>query len=103
MLDTIYFLFDYFVRNFGAGMSSVSRLPPNPEILYNSEDRRGRENFWTYDAPLMALNNPHILNAMLALSSLHYSRVNKDAALDPVAFNSMTYYQNAVRGLENLL
>ena len=99
MLDTIYFLFDYFVRNFGAGMSLVSRLPPNPEILYNSEDRRGRENFWTYDAPLMALNNPHILNAMLALSSLHYSRVNKDAALDPVAFNSMTYYQNAVRGL----
>lgn len=99
MIDTIYFLFDYFVRNFGAGMGLVSRIPSNPDILYNTEDRRGKENFWTYDAPLMALNNPHILNAMLALSSLHYSRVNKDADLDPVAFNSMTYYQNAVRGL----
>lgn len=98
MIDDIYFLFDYFVRNFGSSMIIVSRTPSKPDLPINGHvDRRGLENFWTYDAPLMALNNPHILNAMLALAALHYSKAFPNDKRHE--FNCMTYYQNAVRGL----
>lgn len=100
MVDKVYFLFDYFVRNFGSGMSIVARNKPNHGIPFiGLEDRRGLEDFWTHDAPLMALGSPHILNAMLALASLHYSRVFGGSNNDGEEFNSMTYYQNAVIGL----
>lgn len=81
-------------------MTPMPRVPLNPNILITSnEDRRGLENFWTYDAPLMALNNPHVLNAILALASVQYANSPEGRGADSKEFNSMTYYHNAVRGL----
>lgn len=100
MMGKSYFLFNFFVRNFGGSMTLIHRVPSHNDILFNSmTDRRGLENFWTYDAPLMALNHPHVLNAMLALASIHFSTVTGESPADAGEFNSMTYYQNAVRGL----
>jgi hypothetical protein len=99
MAEKIFFLFNYFVNNFGSSMTIISRNPFVPNILVsNVTDRRGLEHFWTYDAPLMALNNPHVLNAILALASVQYMN-STEPKYNDYEFNGMEYYQAAVHGL----
>lgn len=100
MLDDVYFLFNYFIKHFGSSMTLMHRVDVNPNvILYDGNDRRGRENFWTYDAPFMALTNPHVLNAILALASVQYANRSGDKKTDSKEFNGISYYQAAVKGL----
>lgn len=99
MTEKIFFLFNYFVNNFGSSMTIISRSPFVPNLLVsNITDRRGLENFWTYDVPLMALNSPHVLNAILALASVQYMN-STEPKYNNYKFNGMEYYQAAVRGL----
>lgn len=99
MTEKIFFLFNYYVNNFGSSMTIISRNPFVPNLLLsNITDRRGLEHFWTYDAPLMALNSPHVLNAILALASVQYMN-STEPKYNNYLFNGMEYYHAAVCGL----
>lgn len=100
MVEKVFFLFNYFIRHFGSSMAIFQRKPLNSDLLDNNiTNRCGLENFWSYDAPLMALNHPHVLNAILALASVQYTNTCDNTQANSFEFNCMTYYQNAVRGL----
>lgn len=100
MVDDVFMLFSYFIHNFGSSMTLIHRVALDPYIFQEgTTDRRGMENFWTYDAPLMALNQPHVLNAILALASVQYSNSREGPIAHSPNFNGMTYYQNALTGL----
>jgi len=69
-------IFCHFVYVLGPSMSLFERYPPNPHITFTpGAGLHGPQNVWSYTIPMMSLSHPPLLHALLALSSLHISKL----------------------------
>lgn len=71
-------IFCHFVYVLGPSMSLFERVPATPHIAFTpGAGLHGPQNVWSYTVPMMSLHHPPLLHAILALSSLHISKLNK--------------------------
>ncbi|ERT00892.1 hypothetical protein HMPREF1624_02126 [Sporothrix schenckii ATCC 58251] len=69
-------VFWYFVNVTGPSMSLFERRPVDPTPIFQGQPvPRSRQHIWTYTFPIIALNHPALLQAMLALGSLQMARL----------------------------
>ncbi|EFX01453.1 c6 zinc finger domain containing protein [Grosmannia clavigera kw1407] len=69
-------VFWYFVNVTGPSMSLFERYPVDPSPIFEGRPvPRSRQHIWTYTFPTIALNHPALLQAMLALGSLHMAKL----------------------------
>lgn len=90
-------IFCHFVYVLGPSMSLFERIPPNPHIAFTpgfSAGLHGPQNIWSYTIPMLSLNHPPLLHAILALSALHISKL-KNGPDHP----SLLHYHIALRRL----
>jgi hypothetical protein len=71
-------IFCHFVYVLGPSMSLFERYPPNPHLAFTpGAGLHGPQNVWSYTIPILSLSHPPLLHAILALSSLHISKLTK--------------------------
>jgi hypothetical protein len=88
-------IFCHFVYVLGPSMSLFERHPPNPHIAFTpGAGLHGPQNVWSYTIPILSLSHPPLLHAILALSSLHISKLTA-ASSQP----SLLHYHIALRRL----
>jgi hypothetical protein len=88
-------IFCHFVYVLGPSMSLFERYPPNPHIAFTpGAGLHGPQNVWSYTIPILSLSHPPLLHAILALSSLHISKLTQ-ASSQP----SLLHYHIALRRL----
>jgi hypothetical protein len=69
-------IFQHFVQVLGPALSIFERHPPNPSSLFSQGPvPSSQQNLWTYKIPTLALKNPALLQAVMAVSSLHISKL----------------------------
>ncbi|CAK7209878.1 hypothetical protein SCUCBS95973_000590 [Sporothrix curviconia] len=69
-------VFWYFVNVTGPSLSLFERRPVDPTPIFQGQPvPRSRQHIWTYTFPIIALNHPALLQAMLALGSLQMARL----------------------------
>lgn len=80
------------IENQNSKSNAILKQPSN-------EDRRGLENFWCYDVPLMSQYYPHVLYSLLALSALHLSNLKSEHESLFLRRRSFFFYQKGVKSL----
>ncbi|CZT43768.1 related to UPC2-regulatory protein involved in control of sterol uptake [Rhynchosporium secalis] len=69
-------IFCHFVNVTGPCMSLFERHPSNPALMFQGTPvPRSQQHIWAYTFPTLALNNSALLHAMLAIASLHISKL----------------------------
>ncbi|KAH7314149.1 hypothetical protein BKA65DRAFT_571361, partial [Rhexocercosporidium sp. MPI-PUGE-AT-0058] len=69
-------IFCHFVNVTGPCMSMFERHPSNPALMFQGTPvPKSQQHIWAYTFPTLALNNSALLHAMLALASLHISKL----------------------------
>lgn len=66
-------IFLHFIHSTGPTLSVFERHPIDPSTMLGSPVPMAQQGLWTYTLPLKALENQPLLQAILALSSLHIS------------------------------
>lgn len=66
-------IFAHFLHSTGPGLSIFERQPADSSIVLGAPVPTAQQGLWTYTLPLLALENQALLQAMLAVSSLHIS------------------------------
>jgi hypothetical protein len=74
-------VFAHFIFATGPSLSIFERHPRNPSALFNETPSDHSQGLWTYTLPMMALRNQGLLHAMLALSSLHISKLQGTSSM----------------------
>lgn len=69
-------IFCHFIYVLGPSISIFERHAPNPAISF-TPGSQAPKNVWAYTIPMLALGHPPLLHAILALSSLHISKLTK--------------------------
>ncbi|KAJ5175954.1 uncharacterized protein N7482_001831 [Penicillium canariense] len=64
-------IFAHFIHSTGPSLSIFERHPTDSSIVLGVPVPPAQQGLWTYTLPLMALENPALLQAILAVSSLH--------------------------------
>jgi hypothetical protein len=64
-------IFAHFIHSTGPSLSIFERHPTDASIVLGVPVPPAQQGLWTYTLPLMALENPALLQAILAISSLH--------------------------------
>ncbi|KAJ4300448.1 hypothetical protein N0V88_003123 [Collariella sp. IMI 366227] len=86
-------IFWYFVNVTGQSMSLYERHPFDPTPLFEGHPvAKQRQHIWTYTFPIMAFNHPALMQAILALGSLHMAKLEGSP---PTA--AMKHYHLALR------
>jgi hypothetical protein len=69
-------IFSHFITSVGPAMSAYERYSAT-ESLFNSVSHTVSEgrSLWTYTLPMLALDHPPLLHAILAISSFHLARM----------------------------
>ncbi|RDL38855.1 uncharacterized protein BP5553_03195 [Venustampulla echinocandica] len=74
-------LFCHFVNVTGPSISMYERHPANPSLLFQAQPvPPSQQHIWTYTFPTLALQNPALLHAMLALAGLHIAKLQNRPA-----------------------
>ncbi|KAL7270910.1 hypothetical protein RUND412_006366 [Rhizina undulata] len=74
-------IFCHFVYVLGPSMSLFERHAPNPHMAFTpGAGLHGPQNVWSYTLPMLSLSHPPLLHAILAISSLHISKLTKGPA-----------------------
>ncbi|KAK0118200.1 hypothetical protein ONS95_012504 [Cadophora gregata] len=69
-------IFCHFVNVTGPCMSMFERHPSNPGLMFQGTPvPKSQQHIWAYTFPTLALNNSALLHAMLAIASLHISKL----------------------------
>ncbi|PUU78706.1 hypothetical protein B9Z19DRAFT_1101205 [Tuber borchii] len=69
-------IFRHFIYVLGPSLSLFERHRPNPHITFTpGAGLNGPQNVWSYTVPMLSLSHPPLLHAILALSSLHISKL----------------------------
>lgn len=69
-------IFCHFVNVTGPCMSMFERHPSNPALMFQGTPvPKHQQHIWAYTFPTLALNNSALLHAMLAIASLHISKL----------------------------
>lgn len=88
-------IFCHFIYVLGPSLSLFERYPPNPHIAFTpGAGLNGPQNVWSYTIPMLSLSHPPLLHAVLALSSLHISKLTR-GPMHP----SLLHYHIALRRL----
>ncbi|KIW05887.1 uncharacterized protein PV09_03082 [Verruconis gallopava] len=74
-------LFAHFIFATGPSLSIFERHPRNPSALFNETPSGHQQGIWTYTLPMKAIFNQGLLHAMLALSSLHISKLQGTSSM----------------------
>ncbi|KZF25375.1 hypothetical protein L228DRAFT_75322 [Xylona heveae TC161] len=86
-------IFCHFITATGPSLSIFERHPMNPSvILTGAPVPHAQQSLWTYVLPVMALHHQALLHAMLALASLHISRLQNTSSTP-----SLKHYHYALR------
>lgn len=86
-------IFGHFITATGPSISIYERNPANPSVLFaGGPVPASQQNLWTYAIPAMALNSPPLMHAILALSSLHISKLQGGTSIP-----SLKHYHMALR------
>lgn len=64
-------IFAHFIHSTGPSLSIFERHPTDSSIVLGASVPPAQQGLWTYTLPLMALDHPALLQAILAVSSLH--------------------------------
>ena len=64
-------IFAHFIHSTGPSLSIFERHPTDSSIILGGSVPSAQQGLWTYTLPLKALENPALLQAILAVSSLH--------------------------------
>ncbi|KAI5838712.1 hypothetical protein DFP73DRAFT_616637 [Morchella snyderi] len=88
-------IFCHFVYVLGPSLSLFERQPPNPHVAFTpGAGLQGPQNVWSYTIPMLSLSHPPLMHAILALSSLHISKLTKGPS-----HPSLLHYHIALRRL----
>ncbi|KAK2630455.1 hypothetical protein QTJ16_001275 [Diplocarpon rosae] len=69
-------IFCHFVTVTAPCMSMFERHPANPSLIFEGTPvPKSQQHIWTYTFPTIALQNSALLHAMLAITSLHISKL----------------------------
>ncbi|KAE8447812.1 hypothetical protein EG329_010206 [Mollisiaceae sp. DMI_Dod_QoI] len=69
-------IFCHFVNVTAPSISMFERHPANPSLIFQGEPvPKAQQHIWTYTFPTLALQNPGLLHAMLAIASLHIAKL----------------------------
>lgn len=66
-------IFAHFIHSTGPSLSIFERHPTDSSIVLGAPVPTAQQGLWTYTLPLKALEHPALLQAILAISSLHIS------------------------------
>lgn len=66
-------IFAHFIHSTGPSLSIFERHPADSSIMLGAPVPTAQQGLWTYTLPLLALENQALLQAILAVSSLHIS------------------------------
>ncbi|KAE8400724.1 hypothetical protein BDV37DRAFT_274219 [Aspergillus pseudonomiae] len=66
-------IFLHFIHSTGPSLSIFERHPIDPSTMFGAPVPAAQQGLWTYTLPFKALEHPALLQAILALSSLHIS------------------------------
>lgn len=66
-------IFAHFLHSTGPSLSIFERHPADSSIVLGAPVPAAQQGLWTYTLPLLALENQALLQAILAVSSLHIS------------------------------
>ncbi|CAZ82089.1 unnamed protein product [Tuber melanosporum] len=88
-------IFCHFIYVLGPSLSLFERHPPNPHVAFTpGAGLSGPQNVWSYTVPMLSLSHPPLLHAILALSSLHISKLTRGPT-----HPSLLHYHIALRRL----
>lgn len=87
-------VFAHFIFATGPGLSIFERHPRNPSALFNETPSDHQQGLWTYTLPMKAIFNQGLLHAMLALSSLHISKLQGTSSMP-----SYKHYAYAIKDI----
>ncbi|KAK9488876.1 fungal-specific transcription factor domain-containing protein [Lipomyces starkeyi] len=98
-------LFRHFVHVLAHQISLFERHIPRPELITVRRMKHSSTNLWTYDIPMMALECPALLHAIMALSALHISGTSgvSSAAGASHQHTSLLHYHLSIRRLARAL
>ncbi|KAG9229751.1 hypothetical protein BJ875DRAFT_177734 [Amylocarpus encephaloides] len=92
-------IFCHFVNVTGPCISMFERNPANPSLIFQGQPvPSSQHHIWTYTFPTLALQNPALLHAMLAMASLHIAKLQNG----PVTA-SLKHYAISLRRVGKLL
>lgn len=87
-------IFAHFIHSTGPSLSIFERHPTDSSIVLGGSVPPAQQGLWTYTLPLKALEHPPLLQAILAISSLHI------AVLQGVPTTvSLKHYHYALKGI----
>lgn len=70
-------IFVHFIHSTGPSLSIFERHPTDSSIVLGAPVPAAQQGLWTYTLPLKALEHPALLQAILAISSLHISNLQQ--------------------------
>ncbi|KAB8244077.1 hypothetical protein BDV35DRAFT_395241 [Aspergillus flavus] len=85
-------VFLHFIHSTGPSLSIFERHPIDPSTMFGAPVPAAQQGLWTYTLPFKALEHPALLQAILALSSLHISFLQEAPATV-----SMKHYHYALK------
>ncbi|KAI9761075.1 MAG: hypothetical protein M4579_001227 [Chaenotheca gracillima] len=86
-------IFCHFITVTGPSLSMYERHPPNPSVMFrHGPVPKSQQSQWTYTLPTLALQSPPLLQAMLALGSLHIAKLQGTSSIP-----SLKHYHRALR------
>jgi hypothetical protein len=85
-------IFLHFIHSTGPSLSVFERHPIDPSTMFGAPVSAAQQGLWTYTLPFKALEHPALLQAILALSSLHISFLQQ---VSPTV--SMKHYHYALK------
>jgi len=92
-------VFCHFITATGPTLAVCERHPSNPPIIFSGVPvPKSQRALWTYTLPMKALKHQGLLHAMLALASLHISKLQGTSPMP-----SLKHYHYALRRVSNSL
>ncbi|KAE8147453.1 hypothetical protein BDV25DRAFT_142744 [Aspergillus avenaceus] len=85
-------IFLHFIHSAGPSLSIFERHPIDPSTMFGAPVPAAQQGLWTYTLPFKALEHQELLQAILALSSLHISLLQQ---VPPTV--SMKHYHFALK------
>lgn len=92
-------IFSHFIIATGPMINVCERHPSNPAVIFTGKAvPQSQRSLWSYTIPMLGLHNQALLHAMLALASLHISKLQQ-ASPHP----SLRHYHYALRKVAKAL
>ena len=91
-----YLAFTHYVQHVAPMMSLIDPSPTQPNIFTIKPGYQGHLNLWSYKLPVMALQYPPLLLAILAIAQLHRANLGNTSPHEP-----LVHYHRALRRISH--